>query len=216
MVNKLLRRGWITSGLLVCLVLAWYFLQICLSEFALYQANQLLLQKNNNSESVDERQLDQAISQIKSAPISASNAAKRSRLLTQLYRWQAELTVWSSKRRLLYRDALFQNYNAINEHPNHLQSWLLNLELQALMAVDNKQQLWSLQRTLELGRWNLSALQYSSFYCVLYWQQLDQYLSNQCTKAMRTVLNDGHYGRLLETAVATIDGHQTILDEVVQ
>ncbi len=204
------RRVIILFAIMLCLLAAHYFYRICNSEYQLYKAEQLL---SKNSADIGLSAIDSTILQLKQAPATAVSSARKYRLLARLYRLQASKSVWRTRIRGSYSDALYHNYNAINQNPYNLQAWILNLDLQQALSVELEQQQWSLANVLSLGKWNLEAMRFGGFYCVLYWHKLSDSIQDQCRITLDNVQADTTYNRHFLNSLRTIGDYEAILSQ---
>ena len=206
-----------TFLLLACAIYSVvFFSKIVTTEYALYNALEKL---DISSEVTSRRQkyalFKEAVLELEASPNMAANAVRRYQLKAKLYYFLSNLEVWPVKREQYLKQAIYNNYNAININHYALQPWLLELQMQYQVDSEHTDFFWSLANVLNLGKWDHEVLTYASFYCVLKWKKMPSTLKQPCSNALQNVSKNETRKKKLYSQLSGIYRFEDIVNEII-
>lgn len=209
----------LTVLLLLCsLYSVNFFIKIAAAEYILHNTASALVADNSRSFSKRQQRkiLMAAISGLNTAPKTVVNAERTYQLKAKLFYSLSGLEVWPVKREEYLKQAIYNNYNAININHYDLQYWLLELQMQNDDDDNQSDFFWSLANVLTLGKWNYDVLAYSSFYCVLKWKKIPEALKQPCSNAVHNIWNDVVYKKKLKSQLSGIYRFEETVEEILR
>lgn len=97
--------------------------------------------------------------------------------------------VWDAERKRLLRKLLNSYQQKINGAPYRALQWQKTLDLQEILNVDDKQQLWVFDKSLQLNKWNHAQHQNLGYFCVRLREKMPEKLLERCRKVFMSMSN---------------------------
>lgn len=218
--RKIIAVG-LTLILLTCAFYsASFFSKIATSEYALLKVSDFLDELAVNPDKFSRRQklnlVNNAIKELEAAADTAVNAQRSYELKAKLYYNLSDIEVWPVKREQYLKQAVYNNYNALNINHYALQPWLLDLQMQNQVDSDQAEFYWSLANVLTLGKWDYDVLDYASFYCVLKWKKMPLELKQPCSDALQNASQNETRKKRLYSQLSRIYRFEDVVAEMTQ